>query len=97
MLPGILAAAHICLWRCGAVSRRKLDFESDDLVPYRIAAVTFWDSEEFAQAAARIVWLGDDGLRLLPLHVNVRDLDWVFCDGLFFVHRRIILRTPLTG
>ena len=92
-----LMATNIRLRRCNAVSRGQLDFECDDFVPYCVGALALWNGKEFAQPAARIMGLGYQGLRRIPLRVNAWGLDWLFRGGLFFVHEGIILRTPPTG
>jgi hypothetical protein len=78
---GLLAAAGIRLRRRRAVFGSQLDFETDDFIPYRIAAVAFRNGEEFAQAATRVRGLGVEGLCLGRL----------LWSGLFVVHGDIIL------
>jgi hypothetical protein len=72
-----------------------MDFESDDLVPYRVGALAFGNGEELAQAAACILGLGLEGNRLVSLRFN--GLCRLFRRGLFFVHGDIIPRTALAG
>jgi len=64
-----------------------LNFESDDLVPYRVGALAIGNGEELAQTAAGILGLGFGGDRLVSLRFS----------GLFFVHGDIIPRTAAAG
>jgi hypothetical protein len=85
------------LQRCSTVSRRQLDFESDDLIPYCIGAVAIRNGEEFPQPAMWVLGLGFEGRCLVLLHFNEWRFDWLFWSGLFFVHDGIIPQTPLVG
>jgi len=91
---GILTASGIRLPRWSAVSRGQLDFERDDLVPHRVAALAIGDGLKLAQPATCIPVLGFDGLRLVSLCVNgwwVAGLIW---HGVSFVYNAIIARMP---
>lgn len=81
------------------ISRCKLDLEFDHLVPLRIATVSLGNGHELTQPATRILLLrtcslGLDGLRILSLWVDGLRLVRLFRAGVFFIHGRIIPRTP---
>jgi len=74
-----------------------LDFEYDDLIPYRVGAIAIRNGEEFAQPVTGILGLRFERLRLVSPHFNELCFDCLFCSGLFFVHKDIIPRTLPTG
>ncbi len=82
-----LTATNIRLRQDSTVARRQLDFESDDLVPLRVAAFTLGNGKKFAQPAPRV----------LGLRFRERGFAWLFRNGFFVVHDDIILRTAPDG
>jgi hypothetical protein len=52
----LTTAAFILLWRNAAdpVTRRELNFQFNDLVPHRIAALTFGNGKQFTQAPSQV-------------------------------------------
>jgi hypothetical protein len=83
-LPGFLMTSTLCLRRYGAISGSKLDLKSDNLVPYRVAALALWNREKLTQATA---WI----LRRVSgaLGIDGRGFGGLLAG--FFVHGDIIL------
>jgi hypothetical protein len=54
--PTLTTTAFILLWRNAAdpVTRRELDFQFNDLIPHRIATLTFGNGKQFTQAPSQV-------------------------------------------
>ena len=80
----------ICLRLLRAIAWRRLDFEFDNFIPYRVGAVSIRNGEEFAQTAARILRLRLTVMFLTLLHVDNRRFNRFFYRRLLFIHFDIV-------
>ena len=69
-----------------------MDFEYDDLIPYRVGSITIGNGEELAQPVTGIPELGFERLCLVSPPCNELCFDCLFWSGIFFVHKDIIPR-----